>query len=163
MSQAARNAYVATYQAPAQTYFYAAVNKGSGPLPSLPVPFDFNATAKVALEYVDYPSRKVLRLRATHTEQGQSKFFEMIFSTRPTLGIHDLEAENDDLAITYYSDPVNGVSHRATSGYLVIKKFDDESIEGSFDGVFGSGGADGNAFFPIDGRFFGESDSSTRG
>lgn len=162
MSQTAQNAYVATYKAIEPTYFYAAVNKGSGPLPSLPEPFDFDATARTIMECVDYPSGRVWRLKATHTVSGLSKFFEVIFSSRPTLGIHDLEAENDDLAITFYSDPVNGTSHRATSGYLVIKHFDDENIEGSFDGLFGSGGADGNALFPIEGRFYGEIERMTR-
>lgn len=161
MNQAARN--VATFQAPAATYFYAAVNKGGGSLPSLPLPLDFEASGKALLEYVDYPSRKVWRLKATHTVSGHSKSFELIFSSRPSVGLHDLEAENDDLAITYYSDPVNGIAHRAISGSLVIKKFDGESIEGSFDGSFGSGGADGDALFPIEGRFFGESNRFTRG
>lgn len=155
MSQAALATYPVIRQAVTKPFFSASINGTSDPRYNvkLPPPLEFRATSTPKLEWVDYPEGTYLRLSADHTENGLTRSFQIVFYVKPSSGSLKIE-ESDIIALTYYSDPLNGTLHIGVSGTLDLKYNEvDETLTGSFDGIFDHGGEHGTERFPINGKF----------
>ncbi|MFL1514172.1 hypothetical protein C9I50_23555 [Pseudomonas prosekii] len=163
MSSAANKSTVTSYQAPATPFFSAYVNldnKLRNPTSKIPAPFTFNATMRPLIEVLDYPTQKIWRIKADHTEAGVTHSLEVIFFSKPVSGTFQIggheEEEDGEVTVTYYPNRMSGNAHRSEQGSLVIESIDETSIKGYFNGQFGSGGENGNDPFPISGSFIAE-------
>lgn len=138
-------------------FLSATVNDDSDPSyrsVKIPQPFSFRSTSAPVLEWVDYPDGRYLRLTAGHTENGITRSFQFVFFVEPTTGQYEISSDSDRVALTYYSNPVTGELHKGDSGTLDLKySKNEETLEGSFNGLFDHGGESGDELFPISGKF----------
>lgn len=157
MSLAAR-AYPVTRPAVAPSFLSATINDDSVPQfrhVKIPEPLQFRSTSDPVLEWVDYPDGKYLRLTAGHTTNGVTRSFQIVFFVKPSTGTLQITSDSDLVALTYYSDPLNGALHIGTSGTLDLQYDEiEETLGGNFNGLFDHGGESGNERFPINGQFF---------
>lgn len=167
MSLAALTVKPTIRQAIAQSFFSATINDDSDPRyrnVKIPDPLQFRSTSAPVLEWVEYPDGRFLRLSAGHTENGTTRSFQIVFFVKPSTTTHQIGPDSDIVALTYYSDPLNGTLHVGFSGTLDLQ-YDklEETLTGTFDGLFDHGGESGNDLFPINGKFFAYGCRWTRG
>jgi len=122
---------------------------------NIPTPLEFRSTATPSLEWVDYPNGKYLRLSAGHTQNGITLSFQIVFYVKPSTTSLPITQDSELAALTYYSDPVHGTLHVGVSGTLDLQYDEaEETLAGTFNGLFDHGGQNGDKLFPINGQFF---------
>ena len=140
------------------SYLSATINGDSNPRykhVKIPEPLNFRSTSAPSLELVDYPTGTYWRLSAGHTENGMTRSIEVVFYTRPESVSLPISLDSDRVAVTYYSDPVNGLLHVGVSGTLNLQYDESEkTLTGTFNGLFDHGGESGDDVFPISAEFF---------
>jgi hypothetical protein len=156
MSFAAR-AYPTIQPTVAQPFLSATINGDSNPRfkhSKIPEPLSFRSTSTPSLDWVDYPTGKYWRLSAGHTENGRTRSIEVVFYTKPESGSLPISLDSERVAVTYYSDPVNGTLHVGVSGTLSIQVDEfEKTLTGTFHGTFDHGGESGDDVFPISAEF----------
>ncbi|HJR31176.1 MAG TPA: hypothetical protein VJ889_20885 [Pseudomonas sp.] len=152
MSFAAR-AYPTTRSSLAPAYLSATINGDSNPQfkhVKIPEPLDFRSTSGPSLKLTDYPDGKYWRLSAGHTQSGVTRSIDLVFYTTPKTGNLSISADSAEVAVTYYSDPVNGALHSGVSGTVSLQYDPSENtLTGTASGLFDHGGEDGDKLFPI--------------
>lgn len=152
MSFAAR-AYPTIRPTVAPSYLSATINGDSNPRykhVKIPEPLAFRSTSAPSLELTEYPAGKYWRLSAGHTENGVTRSIDLVFYKTPKTGNLSISADSEDVAVTYYSDPVNGVLHVGASGTVTLHYDDSEkTLTGTTNGLFDHGGENGDELFPI--------------
>jgi hypothetical protein len=154
MSFAAR-AYATTFLA--QPYLSATINGDAHPNfrhVKIPPFKEFRSTSTPTLELKDFEDGQHYWIRAGQTEQGMTQTIEFVFSTKPSPGTFSLSTDKDDIRVTYNSNPANGDLHMAQSGSITFQYDNIENtLTGTWNGLFDHGGESGSELFPINGEF----------